>query len=125
MVRNILQGDPAFIGPQTSIGNMYLGPLYYYMMAPFLLLWNFNPVGPAIMVALLGTLTIAFTWWVGRTWFSPLAGLIAAFFFSISPVAIIYSKSSWNPNPMPFFALLAFWSLYQAWQNRRFIYLLS
>ena len=124
VVRNILQGDPAFIGPQTSIGNMYLGPLYYYMMAPFLLLWNFNPVGPAIMVALLGTLTIAFTWWVGRTWFSPLAGLIAAFFFSISPVAIIYSKSSWNPNPMPFFALLAFWSLYQVWQNRRFIYLL-
>ncbi|MDZ7586952.1 MAG: hypothetical protein U0946_04300, partial [Patescibacteria group bacterium] len=25
-----------FIGPITSVGGFYLGPLYYYLMAPFL-----------------------------------------------------------------------------------------
>src|SRR4030065_1847158 len=50
IVRRLLVNfDPILIGPRTSIGDMYLGPLYYYMMAPFLLLANFSPVGPAIM----------------------------------------------------------------------------
>src|SRR3990170_4498841 len=52
--RLLVNADPILVGPGTSIGNMYLGPLYYYMMAPALLLANFSPVGPAAMVALLG-----------------------------------------------------------------------
>lgn len=117
IVRDLINGNLVFIGPQTSIGNMYLGPLYYYMMAPFLWLSNLNPVGPAVMIAILGTITVGFTWWVGRHWFSPLAGLIAALLFALSPVAIIYSKASWNPNPMPFFALLTVWAVWKAWQE--------
>ena len=120
VVRNILRGDLAFIGPQTSIGGMYLGPLYYYMMAPALLFSGLNPVGPAIMVALLSVVTIVLTWYFGRHWFGSLTGILAAFLFSISPVSIIYSHSSWNPNPMPFFALLAVWGIYQVWANQKY-----
>lgn len=120
VVRNILHGDPAFIGPQTSIGGMYLGPLYYYMMAPALLLSGLNPVGPAIMVALLSVITIVLTWYFGRRWFNPLTGILAAFLFTISPVSIIYSHSSWNPNPIPFFALLSVWGIYQVWTNQKY-----
>ena len=123
IVRNILRGDLAFIGPQTSIGNMYLGPLYYYMMAPALFIWGLNPVGPAVMVAFLGAITVLFTWWVGRTWFNPLAGIIAACLFALAPVAIIYSRSSWNPNPMPFFALLCIWGIWQVYRFERWRWL--
>ena len=35
------------------------------------------------------------------------AGLVAALLYAISPTVIIYSRSSWNPNIMPFFALLS------------------
>src|SRR3990167_11025306 len=45
---------PPLIGPGTSVGGMYLGPLYYYLMAIPLLIAGFSPVGPAVMVALLG-----------------------------------------------------------------------
>jgi len=124
VVRNILKGDLAFIGPQTSIGNMYLGPLYYYIMAPALLLSNLNPVGPAILIAFLGSITVGLVWWVSRTWFDSLSGLLAALLMAISPVAIIYSRSSWNPNPMPFFALISIWSIYQVWQNKNSKYLI-
>lgn len=127
VVRNILKGDPAFIGPQTSIGNMYLGPLYYYMMAPALFISNLDPVGPAVMIALLGSFTVVLTWLIGREWFGKVTGLIAAFLFAISPVAIIYSRSSWNPNPMPFFALIVVYSLYKVRTtlNWRWFYLTS
>lgn len=124
IVRDIfLKGHLPAIGPQTSIGNMYLGPLYYYMMAPALLLANFNPVGPAIMVALLSVFTIWFSWFVARRWFGKEAAFIAALFFALSPVSIIYSHSSWNPNPMPFFALLAMWGIYQVWQNHKYFWI--
>ena len=124
IVRDLLHGNLVFIGPQTSVGNMYLGPLYYYLIAPSLLLANFNPVGPAIFNAFLGTLTVGLTWFVGRRWFGSSAGLTAALLFALSPVAIIYSRTSWNPNPMPLFALLTIWSLYQVRHTQKPQYLL-
>jgi 4-amino-4-deoxy-L-arabinose transferase-like glycosyltransferase len=124
IVRDLVtEGNLVFIGPQTSIGNMYLGPLYYYMMAPALFLSGLNPVGPAIMVALLGVFTVFLTWLFGRTWFNKESAIIAALLFAVSPVAIIYSRSSWNPNPMPLFALLCIWGIYQVWQNKKLSWL--
>ena len=59
VVRDLItKGNLVFIGPMTSIGNMYLGPLYYYLIAPALFLSNLSPVGPAVMVALLSVLTV-------------------------------------------------------------------
>ena len=125
IVRDIIRdGNLVFIGPQTSVGNMYLGPLYYYMMTPALLLSNLNPVGPAIMIAFLSVLTILFTWFVARTWFGKVAALVASIFFAVSPVAIIYGRTSWNPNPMPFFALLCIWGIYQVWQHKKYFWLI-
>jgi 4-amino-4-deoxy-L-arabinose transferase-like glycosyltransferase len=125
IVRRLLtEGHPPLIGPGTSIGSMYLGPLYYYMMAPALLLANFSPVGPAIQIALLGIITIAFVWWIGREWFGRTAGLIAAGLYAISPTVIVYSRSSWNPNIMPFFALLSVYSIWKAWKDRKFNWLI-
>jgi len=121
IVRDLItKGNLVFIGPQTSVGNMYLGPLYYYMMAPALLLSGLNPVGPAIMNALLGAVTVWLTWFVSRKWFGGVSGIVAALLFAVSPVAIIYSRSSWNPNPMPFFALLSICSIYEVWQNKKY-----
>lgn len=121
IVSNFLKhGDLMFIGPQTSIGNMYLGPWYYYLMAPALLLSFFNPLGSAIMVALLGVATVWLIWRVGQEWFGRATGLLAAFLLAISPVAVYYSVFSWNPNIMPFFALLSMWLLWRIWQKNEF-----
>ena len=108
---------PPLIGPGTSIGNMYLGPLYYYLMAIPLLVANFNPVGPALFIALLGVGTIFFVWWVVREFFPTekenWGALVAAFLYAISPVIIIYSRSSWNPNIMPFFSLVCIYGMWR------------
>ncbi|KKQ74244.1 MAG: hypothetical protein US96_C0037G0009 [Candidatus Woesebacteria bacterium GW2011_GWB1_38_5b] len=118
--RLLLFADPILVGPGTSIGNMYLGPIYYYFMAPWLWLANFNPVGPAIGVALLGILTIWFVWHVGKQFFGPIAGLVAAALYAVAHTIIIYSRSSWNPNIMPFFALLTMYCVWQIWQERKY-----
>jgi len=125
IVRNLLVNvDPILIGPGTSVGGMYLGPLYYYFMAPFLLLANFSPVGPAIGVALLGVATIYLVYKAGRDWFSEKTGLFTAILYAISPTVITFSHSSWNPNIMPFFALLSVYSIWKVWKLKQFKWLL-
>ena len=114
---------PPLIGPGTSIGNMYLGPLYYYMMAPALFLTAFSPVGPAVQIAILGVITVWFVWFAGREWFGKTAGLIAAGLYAISPTVIVFSRSSWNPNIMPFFALLSIYSIWKVWKEHKFKWL--
>ncbi len=115
--RLLLYFDPILIGPGTSIGNMYLGPLYYYLIAPSLWLAGFSPVGPSVFVALVGVLTVFLVWKIGDEWFGKVAGLTAAFFYAISPTVIIFSRSSWNPNIMPFFALLSIYSVWKIWKE--------
>lgn len=107
IIRSFLkESNLFFIGPQTSIGNMYLGPYYYYLVAPFLFLANYNPVGPAFFIALTSIFTVYLLYYVGKKWFNPQVGLISAFLFAISPVVIKYATFSWNPNIMPLFSLL-------------------
>ncbi len=104
------------IGPGTSIGQMYLGPLYYYLVAPSLLFTHYSPVGPAMEVALIGVTTVALLWWIGRQWFGRGAAVAMALLYAIAPTVVIYSRSSWNPNIMPFFALLAMYGIWKVWR---------
>jgi len=109
-----LHGHLTLLGPTSSVGGFFLGPIYYYFMAPFLWLFNYNPVGPAVMVALFGIATVWLIYIVGKDFFNAKVGLMAALIYAISPLVIVYSRSSWNPNPMPFFSLLILYSLYKA-----------
>jgi len=122
--RLIVDFDPILVGPGTSIGNMYLGPLYYYMMAPALALAGLNPVGPAIMIAVLGVITIFMVWYAAREWFGKEAAIISASLYAVSKTVVIYSHSSWNPNIMPFFALLAIYATWKVWSHRNFNWLI-
>src|SRR3989344_997489 len=114
IVYDILHGDLTLLGPTASVGGFFLGPIYYYFMAPFLWLFNYSPVGPAVMVAIFGIATVFLIYKIGKEFFSAPIGLIASGLYAISPLVIIYSRSSWNPNLMPFFSLLTVYVLYKA-----------
>lgn len=107
--------DLAFIGPVTSVGNMYLGPAYYYFMLPWLWLSYPSPVGPAYAVAILGIITIYVMFKAGQEMLGTRAGVIAATLMTFSWTTIYYSRFSWNPNPEPLVSTLFIWFLYRAW----------
>lgn len=125
IMKRMLDGDLPLIGPPTSVGNIYLGPLYYYMMFVPMALTGLNPVSAAAMNALIGVLTVWLIYYLGKIWFGRISGLVAAFLYAISPVTIIYSRSSWNPNPAPFFALLGIFSLYKLNKDGNFHWLIA
>lgn len=114
VVYNILQGHLTLLGPTSSVGGFFLGPIYYYFMTPFLWLFNYDPSGPAVMVALFGVATVYLIYKIGSEFFNQETGFTAAILYSISPLVIAYSRSSWNPNLMPFFSLITLYFLYKA-----------
>ena len=118
--RFLVQGDLMFIGPQTSVGNMYLGPWYYYLIAPALRLANFSPLGPAILIVFLSLFAVWLIWRVGQSWFGEKTALLATLLMAFSPAVIYYSIFSWNPNIMPLLALLSGWFLWQIWQEQQY-----
>lgn len=112
------------IGPPTSVstgaGSVYLGPLYYYMMAISMWLSGLNPVGAALMVASIGVLSVALIYYLSRAWFGKEAALLTGFAYAISTVAVAYSRTSWNPNPAPFFSMLVILGLFKSLQTKNF-----
>ena len=125
-VYEILHGNFTLLGPTASVGGFFLGPIYYYFMAPFLWLFNYSPVGPAVMVALFGIATVWLIYRVGKEFFGSPVGLIAAGLYAISPLVVTYSRSSWNPNLMPFFSLLILYFIYKAAKsNNAALFILS
>lgn len=119
VARFVKDFDLMFIGPRTSIGDMYLGPLYYYYIAPWLGIFNFSPTGPAVAVALTGVATVAFIYFVAKEWFGKTAAVVSALLYAISPTVINLSKHSWNPNIMPFFALLCIYGMWRVWAKKQ------
>ncbi|MBI5122289.1 glycosyltransferase family 39 protein [Candidatus Roizmanbacteria bacterium] len=116
VAKGILEGHFTLLGPRASAGDFFLGPIYYYMIAPWLWLFHMDPVGPAVMVALFGIATVWLIYYVGKKWFNEVTGLTAAALYAVSPVVINYSHSSWNPDVLPFFSLLLMFLLFKTAQ---------
>ncbi len=125
VVKKILVNyDFPLLGAPTSVGNMYNGPLYYYMMATAMAVWWMSPIAAAAMVALVGTAAVGLVYYLARSWFGKVAAIVSATLYALSPVNIIYSRSSWNPNPAPLFALLGIIGLFKSRQTGNYLWLI-
>jgi len=107
-----LEHFPA-IGPPSSLGQVFLGPFYYYLVAPFLLLFNFNPVGLAFGVALLSLIGSIIAFFLIKKEFNYSTALIFLIFLSFSTINIQFSRFSWNPNLLPIFSFLTLYFFYK------------
>ncbi len=115
--RIFTERDPVLIGPVTSIGNMYLGPFYYYFMLPTLWLSYPSPMGPIYAMALVGSFTVGLIYLLGKRMLGTRAALFATAFLTLSSLAITFTRFSWNPNPAPLFSLLLVFFTYKAWKD--------
>ena len=106
--------DPVFIGPVTSVGNMYLGPLYYYFMVPFLMLTYPSPMGPVYAMALIGILTVFLMYYIGKKFIDEKAALWASGLMGLSLIVAHNTRFSWNPNPAPIVSLFMIFFVYKA-----------
>lgn len=99
------------IFPLTA-SDRYYGPLHPYLVA--LCLWLFGPsiALPRIIVMVIGALTVALTYLLGRALANRAVGLLGAGLLATAPQHIIVnSHVAWQNSTTPFYATLTFLAL--------------
>lgn len=110
------------IGPPSSIGQVYLGPFFYYLVSPFLLLFALNPVGLVFGVSLLSLVGIVLGYFVVRKILKESAALVFLILSVFSYHLIWAARFSWNPNLLPVFAFFTLYFLYKALETKKAVY---
>jgi len=107
------------IGAPTSIGHIFLGPFYYYFIAPWFWLFNFQPVGLVFGVSFFSTVYLCTNYFIIKELIGKKAALISTLLLAFSTTLIEFSRFSWNPNLLPFFAFLTYYFLYKGLKEKR------
>lgn len=125
-VRDILDGKHSLKGPRVGVGDFYLGPAYFYLLAPFYFLTDGDPMAANYFNMLVNVFNTTMLYFVVSRLLSTRSGLIAAFLFSVSSYAIGKTMVPWNVSPIPGLSILIFYGLFRVSQNSvPWIYYLS
>ncbi|MFN0050802.1 MAG: ArnT family glycosyltransferase, partial [Planctomycetales bacterium] len=97
--------------------------LYAPPLLPSLIDWIFTLWGPSDLAAMVpslvaGCLTVPLMWWIGRSWFSPVAGLAAATIAAFSDPHIAFSRTALTDVMLCFWLLLAVHCIWRALNGR-------
>jgi 4-amino-4-deoxy-L-arabinose transferase-like glycosyltransferase len=99
IVRN---GKFTLIGPR-AIGpdSFFLGPLWYYLLVPFYLITDMNPIGAAVFGAVVGISTTVLLYLTVKKFYGITAAIVAGIIWATFP-----DRSVFNPILIPFLSTL-------------------
>ena len=106
-----LTGQLPLLGPATSHPWLFFGPLFYWLFTPILAVFRFNPVGIALVMAIISASTIGLNYFVAKKLFSVRVAIISSLLITVSPVLLEYARgarfySLLIPLFYPFFYLM-------------------
>ena len=127
----ILHGHFTLLGPQISRFNgstLYMGPLYYYLEAPALLLTRFDPIGIATSMIFVKLLTTFLVYKICQKIANVKLAIFASLISTLSPY---WTNSLGPPSPPYFVPLLSAFVIYlllklreiKSRRSARYIYL--
>lgn len=116
VAKMIVEKRLSLLGPVTHVG-VFLGPLYYYLLIPFFLIFKFDPIAAPVMFAIFGTATVGLVYILAKLLLRPgLAGqgpafvntfaFFTALLYAVSPVILESSRAPSQPHLIPFFVTL-------------------
>ena len=114
IVKNIITFHhfPA-VGPPSSVGQLYLGPFYYYLISPFILISNFDPVGLGLGVASIWIIGIIAAYIFVKKIANNKTTVIFSALIIFSAELIKLGRFSWNPNLLPIFGFFTIITLHK------------
>jgi 4-amino-4-deoxy-L-arabinose transferase-like glycosyltransferase len=107
------EGKFFLIGPVTGLAGIFLGPFYYYLIAPFYLISGGDPVLPAVFLAFLSTIAIYFLYLLGKEFQDRMTGLIAAIIAGFSYYIVLASRWLSNPTSILLASVLLLFSMWK------------
>lgn len=95
------KGKLFLIGPTTGLPGVFLGPFYYYLIAPFYLIGGGNPTIPSIFLSFLVTISLYFVYKTGELLKDKYFGLLVLIIGSFSSFFVFSQR--WLSNPTPIY----------------------
>jgi 4-amino-4-deoxy-L-arabinose transferase-like glycosyltransferase len=97
-VDRILTGKLTLIGQEISLGGIFIGPGYYYLLSLFYLIFNNDPIGIGFMVAIFSIATMAALFLVTRELDNEESALIALAIYTTSWQINFYDRTTAPSN---------------------------
>jgi 4-amino-4-deoxy-L-arabinose transferase-like glycosyltransferase len=89
----IINHKLSLIGQEISVGGVFIGPFFYYLMAPFYWLSNLYPLGGNIFMVAVSLLNMVMIYLFAKQIFSRSCALIALFLYSVHPGIITFDRT--------------------------------
>lgn len=80
----VVNGHLRLVGQLTSAPGIFIGPFYYYLLIPFFVLFDMDPVAGIIPNAIIGFITIFSYYYLFAKLYNKYIGLFASFIYAIS-----------------------------------------
>lgn len=113
------EGKFFLIGPITGIEGIYRGPWYYWLIAPFYLLGNGDPVWPAVFLGFTSVAAIAILYYLAVRVAGKWAGLLAVIIASFSYYLVLASRWLSNPTPMLFISMVLILTMFWVMEGKK------
>jgi len=111
-VQKILSGDPSLIGPRVlGPQGFFLGPYFYYLLAPFYFLTGGHPQAIVYFLIVLNLVFFLTAYLIVKKIWGEKTALIFLFLWSICPATI--ETTAWNPALIPLMIILIWYTLFQ------------
>lgn len=109
VIWDLIQNGKLFlIGPTTGVEGIFLGPGFYYLLAPWYWLGGGNPVWPIQFLAVLNIVGLFLLYKLGEKYFSRGSGLLAMIFAGFSYHNLMANRWLINPNPLTLTSIIIF-----------------
>lgn len=107
----VVNKDLRLIGQLTSAPGIYIGPIFYYLLIPFFLLFNMDPVGIVIPITIFGILTTLSYYFIFAKLFNKYAGFFAAFIQSVSLFSVDFDRRNVPSTPTNLWTIWYFYTI--------------
>src|SRR4030042_2200776 len=97
-IENILNGKLTLIGQEISVGGIFIGPGFYYLLAIFYLLFGGDPIGAGVMVALFSLVTMTLLFIITKLLFDKKTAFISLLLYATNFLMVVNDRTTAPSN---------------------------
>ncbi|MCX8009233.1 MAG: glycosyltransferase family 39 protein, partial [Patescibacteria group bacterium] len=115
MMKNMLIDGRLPLQGMVAKGNtgFYIGPAYYYLLAPFYKVFDLDPIAGAYFVGIVSLLTLIVLMYLTRKMFNRVTALFAGLLYTITYYIIGFDRIPWPVVFIPILSLIIFYCLWR------------
>lgn len=113
-------GKMFLIGPTTGLAGVFRGPFYYYLITPFYLLGNGNPIYPSLFLSFTTVLAIWLMYYLVSKFQDKQSALISIILASFSYYIVWASRWLSNPTPMLLLSVVLIFGMYSVLKGKQY-----